>query len=86
MSVRSDLIMSGIVILGMGIGGYYWMVEELSKCDSFSTDKSMLDFVEPVCSKMVLIRLALLGIGALGFCIVIYGAVAKKQIAKVETS
>lgn len=83
--MRSDILVGGIIILIMGIGGHYWMKSYIVDClNSSNTISPVSSYLGQICDQLRLIQLGAIFSAAAGFCIMIYGGVARKQITKTS--
>jgi len=83
--MRVDILVGGIIILFMGITGHYWMKSYITDCISSSnTNGPVSSYLGQICDQLKLVQTGTIFSAAAGFCIMIYGGVARKQITKTN--
>lgn len=83
--MRIDIVVGGLIILIMGIGGYMWMKDYLTDCeDATNTTTSLSAYLGEICEQLKLVQSGTIFSAATGFCIIIYGMAARKQISKTN--
>ena len=81
--MRADILVGGIIILIMGIAGHYWMKSYIVDCiNSSNTNGPVSSYLGQICDQLRLIQTGAMFSAAVGFCIMVYGGVARKQITK----
>lgn len=69
----------------MGIGGYLWMKEYVVDCQNApDTMPSFSSYLGEICEQLKLVQAGVIFSAAAGFCIMIYGIAARKQIPKTS--
>ena len=78
---------AGIILIVMGIGGYYSMENFLTQCQDNMAQGGMLRaYLANMCDELKLMQFGIAVTAVVGFGIMIYGAVAKGQPKKNRPS
>ena len=81
--MRPDILVGGIIILIMGIVGHSWMKNYITDCtNSVSTTSPVSSYLSQICDQLKLMQIGTIFSVAAGFCIMIYGSIARKQLSK----
>ena len=81
--MRVDILVGGIIILFMGIAGHYWMKSYIVDCiNSSNTNGPVSSYLGQICDQLKIVQTGIIFSAVTGFCIMIYGALVRKQITK----
>ncbi|MGI0011705.1 MAG: hypothetical protein ACREAE_09935 [Nitrosopumilaceae archaeon] len=83
--MRTDILVGGIIILFMGIAGHYWMKRYIVDClSSSNTNGPVSLYLGQICEQLKLVQIGAIFSAVTGFCIMVYGGLARKQIVKTS--
>jgi hypothetical protein len=82
--MRPDVLAGGIIIIVMGIIGYGVMKDHILDCITSSSIDSASTYFRQVCEQLKLIQTIAIISAVIGFGMLIYGGIAKKQISEIN--